>query len=266
MKDRTAPSPASGVSRWSRRLLRHRRPVAAALAALSVLLTVAAVRPADPDGVRVLVAARDLPAGATLQPGDLRPAVLPAAAVPDGAIRRRAKGRTLAGPMRRGEVLTDVRTVGRRLLAGYGPDVVATPIRPADPGTVRLVRPGDRVDVLSSDIPADLAGSGVGLDDLRPHAPAAHPHPEPAPSAPSPAPSGPPVPLPRNTGDARVVVSAVPVVAVLREDSTTGEPGGLIMLATTREQAAALTAASGSRLAVALVNAPRTAATHSPPS
>lgn len=269
MKGRTPLSSAAGMSRWGRRLARHRRPAAAALAALSVAFTVAALRSGEPDGVRVLVAARDLPAGTTLRPGDLRPAVLPATAVPDGAIRARATGRILAGPMRRGEVVTDVRTVGSRLLAGYGPDVVATPIRPADPGTVRLVRPGDRVDVLSSDVPADLAGSGVGLDDLRPHSPVTRPQAEPGPSGPSPGPFGSPAPPSHEPSHeatrARTVVTAVPVIAVLREDSVTGEPGGLIMLATTREQSAALTAAAGTRLAVTLVTAgPRTGGVPSP--
>ncbi|MBA9003481.1 SAF domain-containing protein [Thermomonospora cellulosilytica] len=265
MKGRTASSPKGGMNLWGRRLLRHRRPVAALLAALSVAFAVAAVRLPGPAGVRVLVAARDLPAGTALRPGDLRPAVLPATAVPDGTIRARVTGRILAGPMRRGEIITDARTVGSRLLAGYGPDVVATPIRPADPGTVRLLRPGDRVDVLSSDAPADPADPGVSLDDLHPNAPTSHTRAEPEPPDPSAGTSRPPVPPSNGAARARVVATAVPVIAVLREDPGTGEPGGLIMLATTREQSAALTAASGTRLAVALVTTPRTTGAHPPP-
>ncbi|WP_352231343.1 SAF domain-containing protein [Actinomadura sp. NBRC 104412] len=113
-----------------------------------------ALRPdPTPIGAEVLVAARDLPAGTTLRPPDLRKARLPEAAIPSGAIRTPATGRILAGPMRQGEPLTDVRLVSSALLRAYGPSTVATPVRIADSGTVRLLRQGDHVDVLSADTP-----------------------------------------------------------------------------------------------------------------
>lgn len=128
-------------------LSRHRRLLAAVLAAAAALGAVAA-RP-RPDGVRVLVAARDLAGGTTLRTGDVMVRVLPRPAVPDGAVAR-AAGHTLSGPVRRGEPLTDVRLRSRSLLDGGDPDGVATPVRLADAGVARLLHAGDRVDVLAA--------------------------------------------------------------------------------------------------------------------
>jgi pilus assembly protein CpaB len=77
---------------------------------------------------------------------------VPAATVPDGALRAAPDldGRTLAAPVRAGEIITDVRLVGRSLLAAYGDSLVAAPVRVADAGSVRLLRPGDVVDVLAA--------------------------------------------------------------------------------------------------------------------
>ncbi|SEG92121.1 hypothetical protein SAMN04489712_13231 [Thermomonospora echinospora] len=50
-----------------------------------------------------------------------------------------------------------------------------------------------------------------------------------------------------------MVAAAVPVIAVLRDDSETGGQGGLVVLATSREQAAALAGAAGTRLSVTIV-------------
>ncbi|MBE1533933.1 SAF domain-containing protein [Actinomadura algeriensis] len=285
------------------RLARSRRPLAALFAAAAAWLALLALRPGPPPAVRVLAAARDLPAGATLAPSDVRPVSLPPESVPSGALRADAAGRVLAGPMRRGEPLTDVRVIGDRLLRGYGPDKVATPIRIADADTARLLRPGDRIDVLA--------------------APPTSPHgetPMPAPFAPThqstPAPAHPPppaqpasahmdapvrtpparldapappqtaymdVPAPTSAyaeaaagpqsahadapargvggsvggfasrtavrgdgapwGSARVVASAVPVIAVPTQDQKGTRDGALIVLATSRSQASALAGA-----------------------
>ena len=91
---------------------------------------------------------RDLPIGATIADGDLESARR--AAVPDGAIADPATaiGKVLAGPARRGEVLTDV-----RLTATEGPDPgpgrVAVPVRPADPAIVDLLAAGMHVAVIA---------------------------------------------------------------------------------------------------------------------
>jgi hypothetical protein len=50
-----------------------------------------------------------------------------------------------------------------------------------------------------------------------------------------------------------VVAAAVPVIAVLRDDAETGDQGGLVVLATSREQAAVLAGAAGARLSVTIV-------------
>lgn len=57
--------------------------------------------------------------------------------------------------MRKGEVLTDVRLVSRSLLDTYGDALVAAPVRIADAASVRLVQPGDLVDVLAAGPGAD---------------------------------------------------------------------------------------------------------------
>lgn len=130
---------------------RHRRLLAAALAAVAVALGLIAAHP-RPTGVRVLVAARDLPAGTTLTPSDVAGRVFPARVVPAGAVRQ-AAGRTLSAPVRRGEPLTDVRL--RRPLDSWPPGTVAVPVRLADAGVAGLLHPGDRVDVLATgtDVP-----------------------------------------------------------------------------------------------------------------
>ena len=69
------------------------------------------------------------------------------------------EGRVLAGPMRAGEVVSDLRLVGPALLEGYtstpGVTVLATPVRIADAGAVRPARPGDRIDVLAAGVPSE---------------------------------------------------------------------------------------------------------------
>ena len=65
-------------------------------------------------------------------------------------------GATLAGPARRGEVLTDVRLLGPRLAeSAAGPDARIVPIPLADAALMDLVRPGDVVDIVAA--PADDA-------------------------------------------------------------------------------------------------------------
>lgn len=185
------------------RLAPHRRPLAAAFAAAAVGFGLLALRPAGPPTVRVLVAAHDLPGGAALRGQDVRTVALPAAAVPDGALRSGAPGRVLAGPVRRGEPLTDARLLGAGLLDGYGPGVVATPVRIADAGVARLLRPGDRVDVLATgEAPFEDAAAAT-------------------------------VP--------QTVVSSVPVIAVPRQ--SIGDQGTLVVLATSRQQARVLAGA-----------------------
>jgi pilus assembly protein CpaB len=133
----------------SRLLARHRRPVAAILAGLAVACVLLSVRPQH--GVEVLAAARDLAAG-RLSASDIAVVRLPPEAVPDGALRpgSAVTGRVIAGPVRRGEPLTDVRLLGRGTLAVPAPGMVVTPVRIADPDAARLLSPGDVIDVLAA--------------------------------------------------------------------------------------------------------------------
>ncbi|WP_344268786.1 RcpC/CpaB family pilus assembly protein, partial [Actinomadura napierensis] len=142
---------------------------------------------------------------------------LPPPAVPAGAVRSGAAGRVLAGPMRLGEALTDARLVGDGLLRGYGSGTVAAPVRIADAGSARLLHSGDRVDVLAG---PPSAGPDMPREDDR-------------------------------WGEARVVVSGVPVVTVPRQHDESGQEGALVVLATDRAQAQAL-AGAGSALSITI--------------
>lgn len=149
------PSLATRISQWLRpdwsRTLLTRRIAAAGLV---VLAGVAALRP-DPDGERapVVVAAHDLSPGAALSADDLLLEKRLIPTIPDGAQSEidTVVGSTLAGPARRGEVLTDVRLLGRRLAeSAAGPGARIVPVHPVDSALTDLVRPGDVVDVVAA--------------------------------------------------------------------------------------------------------------------
>jgi Flp pilus assembly protein CpaB len=144
---------------WTR-TVRARRVAAGALVVLAGL---AAIR-SDPHGerVEVVVASRDLPPGAALTADDVSLESRPARTVPDGVATDMSSvlRTTLAGPARRGEVLTDVRLLGSRLTeAAAGPDARIVGVHPADAALVDLVRPGDVVDVVTADDAADPPGA-----------------------------------------------------------------------------------------------------------
>jgi hypothetical protein len=132
--------------RGGRRTRSIRRALAVALFLLAGALALAPrSQPAGAD--LVWTAARSLPAGTTLSGVDLTAA--PATGPPDGALpaATRIVGRVLAAPVRRGEILTDVRLVGPGA-PDPGPGRVAVPVRPADTGTVGLLAPGMHVAVI----------------------------------------------------------------------------------------------------------------------
>jgi len=200
------------AARW------HRRTAASSLAAIAVLLAIASSRPPPEPSVALWAAARDLRSGETIGAADLARVHLPQRGAPDGVLDEAAlMGRVVAAPVRRGEPLTDVRVVGRSLLAGYAPGLVVAPVRLSDPGVARLLAVGDVVDVLAAD-------ADSGLD---------------APSARS----------------ARTVARAAQVVLVPPPDDRGAgpEPASLVLLATAPGDAAALAqAAAGSRLSAVL--------------
>jgi len=153
--------------------------LAAGLAAAAVALALTAVSPEPEPGVPVLTAVRDLAAGSPLSAADVVAVAVPRSIAPAGALSaaEQVTGRLITGPVRRGEVLTDVRLLGTNLLGtapgatgpgvtGPGPgqgspappasvttaagEDVAVPVRVAEAATGALVRPGDRVDVLAA--------------------------------------------------------------------------------------------------------------------
>lgn len=137
-------------------LTRRRRVLAAGLLALAIATALPVLAPGDPPGVAVLTAARDLDAGVVVGPEDLATVRLPPGAVPSGTLTSgQVQGRVLAGPVRRGEPLTDVRLVGPALLTEMGEDLVAAAVRLADPAAALLVRSGDVVDVLAASTGGD---------------------------------------------------------------------------------------------------------------
>ena len=139
---------------WTRTVLARR----VAAGGLVVLAGLAALR-SNPAGdyAEVVVADHDLRPGAALTPADVRLEKRLAATVPDGARTDMGAvvGATLAGPTRRGEVLTDVRLLGSRLAEAAvaskaGPGARIVPLRLADSALIDLVRVGDVVDVLAA--------------------------------------------------------------------------------------------------------------------
>ena len=135
---------------WTRTVAARR----VAAGALVVLAAVAALR-TDPHGDQadIVVAARDLSPGIELTADDLRLEKRLTATIPDGSQATVGKvvGSTLAGPARRGEVLTDVRLLGPRLAqSAAGPDARIVPLHLADTALLDLVRTGDVVDVLAA--------------------------------------------------------------------------------------------------------------------
>lgn len=147
-----APRSRSPLSRLRRRLLVHRRGLAAAAAGLAVLAELRATTGPPPPTETAWTAARDLPGGATLRASDLRRVRFAAGTVPSGAVRAPddVDGRVLAAPLHYREVLTDTSVVGPGLLAGY-PGLTAVPVRVSDASVVGLLRVGDRVDVVAAD-------------------------------------------------------------------------------------------------------------------
>ncbi|WIV60770.1 SAF domain-containing protein [Amycolatopsis nalaikhensis] len=110
-----------------------------------------------------VVAAHDLPSGATLRADDVRLADLPDESRPAGALRTldAVDGRLLAGAVRAGEPLTDVRLA--TTIPGAGDPATATvPVRLADAGVADLLAPGGHVDVVAAAEPGAPASVLAG--------------------------------------------------------------------------------------------------------
>jgi pilus assembly protein CpaB len=131
---------------------RHRRAVAAVLAAVTVLASIAAVKGTRPS-IDVLVATRALSAGTVLSESDtaLRavatPLALGASANPSELL-----GRTLLINVDPGQPLYPSFALDRTSIPR---GLAAVPLRTSDPAVANLVRPGERVDVVGQRTSAD---------------------------------------------------------------------------------------------------------------
>lgn len=135
-----------------RAVLRRRRLIAVLCTVGAVAAGLRATAPPAAPTTPVLVAARDLAAGATLGPDDLEvvehePGTVPGSALADEA---EAVDAILAAPLRAGEPVTDVRLVGPAL-AEPASGTVAVPVRLSDAAQAGLLRAGDEIDLLATD-------------------------------------------------------------------------------------------------------------------
>jgi len=139
---------AARLSGWPRRLLALGCVLLAAITAIR-----ARHEPPSATAGSVVVAARDLPAGAQLTGSDVRVIAWPADLRPPGAMSRAAQviGHRLAGPIRATEALTGTRLAGADLTTGLPPQLRAVPVELASSAVPGLVHVGDRIDLLVND-------------------------------------------------------------------------------------------------------------------
>jgi len=139
----------SAARRVRRAVLRRRRLLAALFALVAVWAGLRATAAPAPRLVPVTVAAHDLGAGTVLAADDVTTVGFAPGTVPSGRVRDPV-GRALAGPLRRGQPVTDTALVGSSLVRDR-PDLVALPVRLPDTAMAELLRIGDEVDVVASD-------------------------------------------------------------------------------------------------------------------
>ncbi|MDJ0108165.1 SAF domain-containing protein [Rhodococcus erythropolis] len=128
-----------------------RKIAAVALAALGVVLFFRG----DPatDTVAVVVSSRDLTPGQVIADSDVEIREIDSKQLPEGVVADTdlVVGRTVAGPIRSGETVTDVRVLSPRLagLSVGTDDARIVPVRLADAAVADMLRSGDVVDVLT---------------------------------------------------------------------------------------------------------------------
>lgn len=139
-----------------------RRVYAALLLGAAVWAAITAFAPPEPEREQAVTVTRDLPAGHRLAADDLtsvpvEPRHAPASRLTDSA---GAVEQVLAHSVERGEVLTAARLRPARELTGLSLDERALHVPVSDRGSLALVRPGDRVDVVSA-ATGELVGAGL---------------------------------------------------------------------------------------------------------
>lgn len=151
-----------GRTRRGRRLAprRRRQAIAAGLVVLAIAVAARDLTTPDAGTTEVVVAARDVAAGTAVSEADVTVAAVPEEHVPDRALASvdDVIGATPAGPLTRGEILTEPRFAGMALaeaLTGID-DAHIVAVAPRDSGLAPMLRTGDIVDVLA---PGPEAGS-----------------------------------------------------------------------------------------------------------
>lgn len=135
---------------------KFRRITAGVLVAVALVLFVRDT--AGDDRIPVVTAGRDLTPGTVLTAADVVVTDWDSENVPEGALveANAVDGQTLTGPVRTGELLTDVRLLGSRTAAAaIGTEARVVPVHLADAGVTDLLREGDRVDVLTVESQGD---------------------------------------------------------------------------------------------------------------
>jgi Flp pilus assembly protein CpaB len=135
----------------------HRRKLAVVAAVAAVLTGINAALPPDPPTVQAVRSAVRLDGGVVLTSDDVSVTRVPADAVPDDALTtlNAAVGRTVAAPVSKGQLLTElsVAAPGRSARPGR----VVAPLRLGDADLVALLSVGDAVDVVAADVEAAQA-------------------------------------------------------------------------------------------------------------
>lgn len=143
----TLPLPLR-VAAWRAR--RAFLPLAVVLAALLVSGALRTALTPPPTGVPVLVAARDLPAGHVLAGRDLDVVHVPPAAAPaPGLAESDLVGRELVVAVPAALPLVPALLAGDRFALDPPEGTVVVALTPADATTAALLRPGDRVDLVT---------------------------------------------------------------------------------------------------------------------
>lgn len=145
-------SPSALLDAARRRLLVHRRGLAALCVAAAAALGFQVLTDPGPTTTAVWTAARDVPSGTVLRAVDFRRTAYAVGSVPPRALHdlTRALGRTLVTPLDRGEPVSADKLLGTGRLAGY-PGRAAVAVRIPDAALASLLRAGDEVDLVQAD-------------------------------------------------------------------------------------------------------------------
>ncbi|WP_425956063.1 SAF domain-containing protein [Xylanimonas sp. McL0601] len=153
---------ARAARRW---LWRARHVVVAVCCGVAAISAVQALRPAPPPVRDVVVSTHRLAAGVEVRRTDLEVRSVPAGLVPADVVADPAEviGHVPAVPLAAGLPLSAELLAGGAVAALAPAGTVVVPVR-LDAATADLLRPGDRVDLVSTASGASGVGEATGLD------------------------------------------------------------------------------------------------------